>query len=213
MSSPAQQAANRRNAAASTGPKSAAGKRKVSQNARTHGLRAQTEILSPADHQEIARITGEFTKEFKGPQVAQLAKAHWNLQRVDTLEDQLFDDTETNPEEIASRLHNLSRHRARHQRLFHQALTQCIAAQSHEQSQSPDPIHPIYPSQMFFPARTDAPQRGIIPLEWTSTTKSSASGVSARSAHSPPSSKSAVPSQVMKAPSYWCARTAPWPAP
>ena len=241
MCSAARLAANRRNAAASTGPKSAAGKQRVSQNARTHGLRAHSEILTPADQHEIAKITNEFAKDFESAQVAQLAKAYWNLKRFDALEDEVFDGTETNPEEITCRLYNLSRYRARHQRLFHQSLAQCIAAQSHKQSQSPNqnahspdcppsrkeensltcqdtshPIHPIYPSQVCFPRTTQPPAlppRGIIPLEWTFTTKSSASGVSARSAHSPPSSKFAVPYPVMKAPSYSCARTVPWPAP
>lgn len=239
MCSAARLAANRRNAAASTGPKSTAGKRRVSQNARTHGLRAQAEILTPADHHEIAKITNEFAKDFETAHITQLAKAYWNLKRFDALEDEVF-RTETNPEEITCRLYNLSRYRARHERLFHQALAQCIAAQSHKQSQSHQqnahspwcppsrqeknsltcqntsyPIHPIYPSQMFFLRATQPPAlppRGIIPLEWTFTTKSSASGVSGRSVHSPPSSKSAVPYPVMKALSYSCARTVPWPA-
>ena len=42
MASPAQIDANRANAAHSTGPRSAAGRRKASMNAMTHGLTAQT---------------------------------------------------------------------------------------------------------------------------------------------------------------------------
>ena len=52
--SEAKREANRRNAARSTGPKSAAGKQRSSRNAVTHGLRAENLIMVDEDPQELA---------------------------------------------------------------------------------------------------------------------------------------------------------------
>lgn len=45
MTSEAQVAANRRNARKSTGPKTAAGKRRVSQNAQRHGILSEIAVI------------------------------------------------------------------------------------------------------------------------------------------------------------------------
>lgn len=87
MATPAQIAANRRNAAKSTGPKTAQGKEASSQNAQKHGLTAKI----PDD--EVRRIAEIITAEFPAEGTAeddptralrllQLAQAEARLERV-----------------------------------------------------------------------------------------------------------------------------------
>src|SRR6185295_844374 len=109
------------------GPFTPEGKRKVSQNARKHGYRATVPIVTAAQHSEIAEIVEALTKE-NPPRDArdqavltQMATAFWNLKQFDKLEDLEY----VNPdfEQAACRLFTLTRYRAHHERLFHQAVT------------------------------------------------------------------------------------------
>jgi hypothetical protein len=61
--SDAQIAANRRNSARSTGPKTPEGKEKSRQNAYKHGLTGAGIVLSEADSAEVARRTATFCEE------------------------------------------------------------------------------------------------------------------------------------------------------
>lgn len=98
MTSPKQIEANRKNAAYSTGPQSAAGKAAVSQNAVRHGLRAQRVVIdgesqvefddfrncliaqqAPADLQEVLLVD-------------RIAAGFWRLRRTGQIEAQIFDE-------------------------------------------------------------------------------------------------------------------------
>src|SRR6476646_749880 len=84
--------ANRRNAAKSTGPRTAKGKAKVKFNAVTHGMTAATVVL-PHEHEKAYQYRLEaWTSELKGPGdfgqylVERLVKISWQLDRADTFE-------------------------------------------------------------------------------------------------------------------------------
>ena len=112
--------------ARASGPNTVEGKRKVSQNARKHGFRAQVQILSPIQEAEIAETIQFFARDFP-PQSAvddavlsQLGKAFWTLQQFDNLEAQQY--ISPNYEEAVRRLSTLTRYRAPYERLFHKAM-------------------------------------------------------------------------------------------
>jgi hypothetical protein len=62
VTSPRKRRANRRNARASTGPRTAAGKARAAQNARKHGLRVPA-LRDPA----MAKNIGELARKLAGP--------------------------------------------------------------------------------------------------------------------------------------------------
>ena len=97
MASERQVAANRRNAARSTGPRTAAGKLRSRQNAYRHGLTAETVITSlehSADYQAFE--TGLFDDyaphgAVEHELVARLASLLWRLRRAARIETELFE--------------------------------------------------------------------------------------------------------------------------
>jgi hypothetical protein len=88
--------ANRKNACRSTGPRTAAGKARSSQNARKHGLRAQITILPSENSDEFHALVAEFEDQFQPANalewtlLRQLADAEWRMRRVPRLEAALF---------------------------------------------------------------------------------------------------------------------------
>ncbi len=89
-------AANRANAAKSTGPKSESGKAKVSRNAAKHGFRARTLHLTPAEQPEFELFRDDLLRETQplGPleleHFAHLLHAAWCLRRLDGYESALL---------------------------------------------------------------------------------------------------------------------------
>ena len=65
MTSPKRIAANRRNAAQSTAPRTPEGKRRASLNALKHGLRAETLVLPGEDPAELAQLTDEWVAYYQ----------------------------------------------------------------------------------------------------------------------------------------------------
>jgi len=99
MASEAQKAANRRNAAASSGPKSAKGKARASRNAEKHGLLADDAVISGESPAEFIELLESYQERFQ-PEgtleqdlVAQLANSQWRLGRAARLETAFFDHT------------------------------------------------------------------------------------------------------------------------
>jgi hypothetical protein len=96
MATPKQIAANRRNAAISTGPKTGSGKRRSRQNAWRHGLTAET-IVSVAENAadyEIfeARIVSDYKPQtaVETALVTRLASLLWRLRRATAIESGLL---------------------------------------------------------------------------------------------------------------------------
>ena len=112
--------------ARASGPTTVEGKRKVSQNARKHGFRAQVQSLSPIQEAEIAETIQFFARDFPPQSAAddavlsQLGKAFWTLKQFDNLEAQQY--INPNYEEAVRRLSTLTRYRAHYERLFHKAM-------------------------------------------------------------------------------------------
>jgi hypothetical protein len=84
--------ANRRNAAKSTGPRTAEGKAKVRFNAVTHGLTSTTVVLPHEDEQAYQHRLEAWTGELKAPGelgqylIERVVRISWQLDRADTFE-------------------------------------------------------------------------------------------------------------------------------
>jgi hypothetical protein len=94
--SQAQTTANRANAAKSTGPITPAGKSKVAQNARKHGLTAQQIVLSGESEADYEHLLGAYLDQFQ-PQttlefelVHVMAAARWRHRRLTAIETGLY---------------------------------------------------------------------------------------------------------------------------
>src|SRR6516162_3283857 len=92
----ARAAVNRRNAARSTGPVTAEGKRRSSLNALRHGLTGQTVVLPEDDLAAYQKHCAQFHAELK-PQglietkaVQTIADTYWRLDRIRAMENNLF---------------------------------------------------------------------------------------------------------------------------
>jgi hypothetical protein len=75
MASPAQIAANIRNAQRSTGPRTDEGKRHSSQNSRTHGLRSEQPLHPSEDPAEFTKLVFELMDEYAPASPAELLAA------------------------------------------------------------------------------------------------------------------------------------------
>jgi hypothetical protein len=92
MATAAQITANQSNAQHSTGPNTAEGKARVSQNALRHGLTARHLVIRDDEHEEFAALQNALSEEL-APQGAmeaivfqELLHAAWNLQRFRRIE-------------------------------------------------------------------------------------------------------------------------------
>jgi len=96
MISEKQLKANRRNALHSTGPTSAAGKKRCSLNNLRHGLTGQTTVLSPEERAAHDKFCADIMnclkpENFLKLQIAQsIAEDHWRLNRVFAIESNIF---------------------------------------------------------------------------------------------------------------------------
>jgi hypothetical protein len=96
MATPAQIAANRRNALKSTGPRTAAGKAASSRNALRHGLAARSAVVLGEDPADLARFRAELMaalapRDGREEFLAEVAAAAaWRLRRVWRAEAALF---------------------------------------------------------------------------------------------------------------------------
>ncbi len=129
-----------------TGPRTPQGKARSSQNARKHGLTAQTVPLDPAVRAEYDRLRKDYENELgpRGPRemsiFEELVLAAWQLQRFARLEKEidlgpelLLDDAEV------ARIDRLHRYYARARRYFHKALNELRALRMNR-SKSPNEV-------------------------------------------------------------------------
>ena len=138
MASQAQILANRQNAQLSTGPATAPGKARSSQNARKHGLTAAVLIVRDDEREAFASLEASRATQL-APQGAleeivfnQLLHAAWNQRRLRRLEAELFHhnlDPLADPAQ-APTLDRYARYQARFDRAFHRALRELKALQN-----------------------------------------------------------------------------------
>jgi hypothetical protein len=144
MSTRAQRAANRRNAQASTGPVTDAGKEASSQNARTHGFSSAQFTLQPGEDpndfdQLIDRIRLEMkpATEHEGFLVALMAQARWKRGRIQAHEMALLDKL-LEGEPVETKLALMMRYAADAERAYYRAHREFTQSrnQSHKQQQA-----------------------------------------------------------------------------
>ena len=128
MSSQAQVLANRANSARATGPRTSAGKDKVSQNALRTGLFSARNCVAPQDAEAYEALRASLWEHF-APQnpaeelfTAEIVRASWRLQRCAHTEEALLDLTD--PREIAANQASVDRARTQASGVLHRAMEQ-----------------------------------------------------------------------------------------
>jgi hypothetical protein len=138
MASPARTSANQANAQQSTGPRTAEGKARVSQNAVRHGLTARGLVILDDEHEEFAVLKASLSAELD-PQGAletltfqELLHAAWNLQRFRRIEAEVStgEASDFSDPQITVVLDRLSRYQARAQRAFYKAQSELRVLQT-----------------------------------------------------------------------------------
>jgi hypothetical protein len=125
----ARRATNRANSQHSTGPRTAAGKERSSQNALRHGLTAQTAVLPTEDPDAYQRHIQQFLDEYQPVAatetqlVHEIANTAWRLNRIPLLEAELLSQN-PNPQTLIPLLATLGLHGSRLSRQFQKALGQ-----------------------------------------------------------------------------------------
>jgi hypothetical protein len=138
MASPAQIIANQANSQHSTGPRTAAGKARVSRNAIRHELTARHLVIREDEHEQFAALESSLAAELD-PQGAletitfqELLHAAWNLQRFRRIEAEV--STGASEDFTAGRitavLDRLTRYQARAQRAFYKAQAELRVLQT-----------------------------------------------------------------------------------
>ncbi len=130
MASPAQIAANRRNARRSTGPRTPEGKARSSQNALRHGFTSREFIVPGQEREHFETLRRELAVEIKPAGALaellfnQLLHAAWNLHRIALAEARLYDGAQDpfTREDLLPRLELLARYRTRFERSFHRTF-------------------------------------------------------------------------------------------
>jgi hypothetical protein len=111
MATPAQIAANRRNALLSTGPRTARGKSFSSRNRLIHGLRSRLVVLPDENPADLALLIDKYCNP-------RLALAIWKLERASRAEIKAFLDPATDIHRLAT----LAAYRGSFEREFFRAL-------------------------------------------------------------------------------------------
>ena len=138
MATAAQSAANLANAQHSTGPKTAEGKARVSQNALRHGLTSTRFVVPEAQRQEFETLRADLLAELD-PQGAvetvtfeEILHAAWNLHRFRSIEVQTCTGTleDFTSDKTTAVLDRLTRYQARAQRAYYRALQELRTLQT-----------------------------------------------------------------------------------
>jgi uncharacterized protein YchJ len=142
MSTEAQIAANRRNAEASSGPRTVEGKARVSRNATTFGLYSAGDVVRPAEESLYQAFCEGFQKELT-PQgamettlAAEIIHAAWRLRRCAEAESTLEAPSGLDPmldPATAAAQNSIDRARAQALRHLHRATTELRRLQKERQ--------------------------------------------------------------------------------
>jgi hypothetical protein len=131
MATAAQLSANQANAQHSTGPRTPAGKARVSQNAVRHGLTATRLVIRDDEAEDLAALQSSLAAELDphGPTETivfdEMLHAAWNLRRFRRIETEL---STGNPSDFdgpgTAALDRLTRYQTRAQRAYYKALAE-----------------------------------------------------------------------------------------
>lgn len=143
-SSPQQIAANRQNAALSTGPRSVTGKTASSQNRTSHGLTACRTVLKSELQSDFDQLLAGTKRDYQPATLVEeqlcleITECFWRLQRASRLETDLLDQSEDFLA-ISDDLDKIRRYRTSIERAWHKAIDQLIKLQTARQKQQPPP--------------------------------------------------------------------------
>jgi|ERR1019366_2276353 hypothetical protein len=146
MATKRQNAANRRNARQSTGPKTSQGKATASLNALRHGLRARTVVLPDENQEEFDQIHAGLQDQYR-PQnpaaqylVDQAAIAQWKLVRAEVFEARSYAE-EPSAKARAAMFGRMTQVQCRLERAFFKAYKEleCIKAAREKQPEQSKP--------------------------------------------------------------------------
>ncbi len=176
MSTEAQIAANRRNADASTGPRTVEGKARVSRNATTFGLYSAGDVVRPDQESLYQAFCEDFQNEL-APQgamettlAAEIIHAAWRLRRCaeaeSTLEPQSGLDPMLDPATAAAQ-NSIDRARAQALRHLHRATAELRRLQKERQIRTKGPSEQQVPQLVKTAAtkqtQSEPPQTQLIP--------------------------------------------------
>jgi len=132
---------NRANSQHSTGPRTTAGKQRSSQNARTHGLTAQSVAVPSDDEAAYQQLCQKFFEEYKpatateATMVQLLADTSWRLNRIPQLEDAVLADTAQTPQAAIDQIAKLGLYSSRLSRQFQNTVKQLREIQGDRKQQ------------------------------------------------------------------------------
>ena len=115
---------NRANSQHSTGPRTTEGKLRSSRNATTHGLTAQSVLLTPEQEAAYQQLGHKFFDEYQPATATEatlvqlLADTSWRLHRVTQLEDAIFADTSLRAQDAIQQISWLALYSSRLSRQF-----------------------------------------------------------------------------------------------
>ncbi len=130
MTSPTKAESNRANAQHSTGPRTEAGKQKVSRNAVKHGLTSSRLFIRAGEQEEFDTFQQDLHKRIapigaiEDDLYGRILHACWNLRRLRELEEDLFAQYEDpfTDEEACKKMESYARHTARFERSHQRAM-------------------------------------------------------------------------------------------
>jgi len=128
MSTPAQIAANQKNAQHSTGPKSEGGKAASCQNNFRHGFTGAFRVLASENLDEFNRLVQQLSEEHQPATptetllVTQMSQAWWLRTRALLLQNSCFTDDSVDQKQLALYL----RYQTTNERSFHKALNELL---------------------------------------------------------------------------------------
>jgi SEC-C motif len=154
MSTEAQIAANRRNAEASTGPRTAEGKARISRNSTTFGLYSAGDVVRPEEESLYQVFCEDFRREL-APQgatettlAAEIVHAAWRLRRCAEAESTLATQSALDPmldPATAAAQNSIDRARAQALRHFHRASAELRRLQKERQIPTKAPSEQLNP--------------------------------------------------------------------
>ncbi len=181
MSTEAQIAANRRNADASTGPRTADGKARVSRNSTTFGLYSAGDVVRPEEESLYQAFCEDFQQQL-APQgamettlAAEIVHAAWRLRRCAKAESTLETQTGLDPmldPATAAAWNSIDRARAQALRHFQRATAELRRLQTERQDRNdndlipsfiPDVRRQLLPNNLTKQTQSEAPQAVSIP--------------------------------------------------
>ncbi len=183
MSTETQIAANRRNAEASTGPRTAEGKARVSRNSTTFGLYSAGDVVRPEEESLYQAFCEDFQQQL-APQgamettlAAEIVHAAWRLRRCAAAESTLETPTGLDPmldPATAAAWNSIDRARSQALRHFQRASNELRRLQTERPARNEEDLKPGFIPSFIHDARPQLVPNKSLPNDPTKQTQSEA---------------------------------------